>query len=159
MTGTLGCHKLGGRLDLGMVLKNKVFITDYKTTQNKPNPADFPIRQFSIYVHMLEQHGIPVSGLSTIYLVKSEPPKNPKKAKGPHEYAHAHYFNLEKNREIYERNLKLLEEDMDQIKRCLEHGIFLRNRRSMFCPCEAAEYCENPKNVEAYMSKRRVPTT
>ena len=153
LTGSLGSFPFCGKLDLLMEKDAKNLIIDYKTRSNRPSLSDFPLRQFLPYVKMVEVQGITTHGIGAIYLLKSEPPKRPRKNSPPFQYAIPHWMNLSENQEVIQRTYDLLIEDMTMIRRCIENGIFLRNRGSIYCPCEVADYCENTRNLESYISK------
>jgi len=161
LEGMLDNHKLVGIVDLMMAVTNKQgearsIVFDYKSRGTKPEGSSFPMRQFALYVKMLEDKGLPVNGLGTIYMIKSNPPKKPKKGSAPFQQSIAHYINLETNRALYEHVIKLLKEDMEQVADSIQHGIFIRNRNGMYCgSCELKKYCENDKAVECHMNNKR----
>ena len=156
MEGRIGAFPFCGKLDLMQEVKERTLIYDYKTRATKPSFADFPLRQFVPYIKMVEVQGITVSGVGAIYLLKKEAPKKPRKNSPPHQAAIPHYLDLSKNGEVLQGTYDMLVEDMTMIRRCIENGIFLRNRNSMFCPCEAVDYCENTCNLDSYVSKNGV---
>lgn len=163
LEGMLDSYKLVGVVDLMMAVTNKAgearsIVFDYKSRGTKPEGSSFPVRQFALYVKMLEDKKLPVDGLGTIYMIKNDPPKKPRKGSAPFQQSIAHYINLRTNRALYEHVLKLLKEDMEQITDAIQNGIFIRNRGSMFCgTCEVKKYCENDKAVECHMNNKRRP--
>lgn len=158
MTETMLTGKLKGRgilgvVDLGIGIKGKALITDYKTAASAPTSA-FPLRQLAIYIHMLEGMGLPVHGISALYMLKKEAPKKPRKNSKPFEPTVQNFFSLERNRPIYENTIDLIGEDIMSIEDCITNGIFIRNRGSMFCPCDAVDYCENMKLLDKFAADK-----
>ena len=161
MDGAIGPFKFCGMLDLLMETQGKVIIYDYKTTAAKPNVKSFPIRQFVPYIKMTEDRGIKVSGVGAMYILKKEAAPLTKsgalrKGSQPHQPAIPHYLNIDENRALYQSTLDSLISDMANIQECLNNGVFMRNRRSKFCPCEAAAHCNSECVLDAYVSKNGV---
>lgn len=150
--GKLGDFDLIGVIDLILGISGKSLITDYKTSGQKPSLKKFPLRQLAIYIHLLEEKGLPVNGIAALYMLKTEPPKKPRKGSPEHQQTFLNFFSLDKNRGIYNNTMEHIKEDMDMIRRSIDNGIFIRNRASMYCPCEYADYCENTKKLDKYVS-------
>lgn len=148
LTGTLGEHKILGVVDLvlGIQQENKMpktLIVDYKTTGIMP-PDILPMRQLSLYVHLLEQRNLEINGVSAIYMVKKDPPKVIRKNSKEFQQSKTTFISLDRDRTEYEKALAGIKEDMDQVKDAISCGNFMRNRKSVFCQsCEQKEYCEN----------------
>jgi hypothetical protein len=151
ITGELAGKGLIGVVDLILGIKEKALILDYKTAASAPESA-FPLRQLALYIHMLEQMGLPVNGVGALYLLKKLPPKRITKRSKPFEQTAMLFMSLDKNRKTYENTIKHLSDDIDMIGDCISAGNFVRNRRSMFCPCDAAEYCENTAKLDKYVA-------
>jgi hypothetical protein len=156
LRGQIADIPFSGVLDLYMMCGDKGLVFDYKTRADDPTTAAFPLRQFTTYAKLLRDEGSKVDGFGTIFLLKKEPPKKKtKKSKEVHEYAVAQYFKLEGNEELYEHTLRMLVQDMLGIRRCIENGIMLRNRNSMYCStCDVKFYCENDPAIEKFLSNR-----
>jgi len=152
ISGELAGKGLIGVVDLILGIQGKALILDYKTAASAPESA-FPIRQLALYIHMLEQMSLPVNGVGALYLLKKLPPKRITKKSKPFKQTEMLFLNLDKNRKTYENTVKLLAEDIDMISDCISSGTFVRNRRSMFCPCDAAEYCENVTKLDKYIAE------
>ncbi len=153
VNGTLGEFGLVGILDLVLGIKGKSLILDYKTSAQKPSLKKFPLRQLSLYIHMLEGLGLPVNGVSALYMVKTEAPKKARKNSAPHQQTYLNFFSLDKNRGLYTHVVNHVENDMKAIQECVGKGIFMRNRNSMYCPCEFSKYCESTEKLDKYMSE------
>lgn len=150
--GKVDEFELIGVIDLVLGISGKSLITDYKTSGQKPSLKKFPLRQLAIYIHLLEEKGLPVNGVAALYMVKTDPPKRPRKGSPEHQQTFLNFFSLDKNRGIYLNTVDHIKEDMKMIRSCIANGIFIRNRASMYCPCEFADYCENTKKLEKYIS-------
>ena len=169
ITGKLGGFDILGILDLVLGIKArdesaKSLVLDYKTAASAPTSA-FPLRQLAMYIHMLEGMSLPVNGVGALYLLKKDAPKKPRKGSKPFKQTELLFMNLDAenaagrkvNRDKYNSTIKLIAEDIDMIHGNISNGCFIRNRRSMFCPCDAAEYCENPAKLDKYMSEKGPP--
>ena len=149
LKGTLGDHNILGQVDLALGIQQgdkipKTLVVDYKTTGTMPTKK-LPIRQLALYVHLLEQKGLTVNGVSAIYMVKKDPPKVKRKNSKDFLQSKTFFESLDRDRTGYKMALDGIKEDMDQIADAISCGNFVRNRNSMFCEsCDQKKYCENP---------------
>jgi len=150
----LGEHDVLGIVDLGMEInkkgERKKVILDYKTAGMDPGNK-LPIRQLSMYVHLMENAGIPANVVGAIYVLKKSAPKIVRKGSKPFEQVKILSADVDdaNNRAIIEHNLDDLETDISQIKDCISHGIFTKNRKSMFCStCELRAFCEDHHKLD-----------
>jgi hypothetical protein len=157
LDGSICGFKMGGVVDLYLHIGGKGLIIDYKSRADDPSNESFPMRQFSVYAKLLRDKGEVVNGLGTIYLIKKEPPKRKtSKSKAVHEYAIAHYINLDECKDQFDNVLRELGEDMDGIRERITAGHFTRNRNSMFCStCDVKAFCEKPALVDKFMSEKQ----
>jgi hypothetical protein len=156
MSGKVGDFDICGVIDLVLIYNgNKVLVVDYKTAGKKPSMKSFPLRQLALYINMLQSKDLPVNGIAALYMVKTEPPKKPRKGSAPHQQTYLNFFNVDKNIGLYNHIIEQVHEDMLIVDHCVKNGIFMRNRKSMFCPCEFAPYCENNKKLEKFLSNKK----
>lgn len=152
VSGTLDGAGVLGVIDLVLGIKGKSLILDYKSTSAIPS-GSLPIRQLALYIHILEQLGFPVNGVGALYMLKKDPPKTIRKNSKPFKQTELMFMNVDKHRNVYENTLSLISEDITAIKDAISTGTFIRNKRSMYCPCSAVEYCDNTCKLDAAVSK------
>ena len=160
----LGEHDILGIVDLAMGVKEKILnskgevvkeipktvILDYKTTGVKPS-GTLPFRQLAVYAHLLENSNIKVNKVGAIYILKKGPPKIVRKGSAPFEQVTMAGADLDKPEwhALKEKTLDDIQEDMCMIKDQISHGIFTKNRKSMFCAtCELRGFCNDTKKLD-----------
>ena len=161
----LGEHDVLGIVDLGMEInkkgEQKKVILDYKTAGMDPG-SKLPIRQLAMYVHLMENEGIPANVVGAIYVLKKSAPKIVRKGSKPFEQVKVLSADVDDadNRRIIEHTLDDLQTDISQIKDCISHGIFTKNRKSMFCStCELKAFCEDHHKLDKLVESRGIPAS
>lgn len=155
----LGEHDILGIVDLAMGVKEKLpdgtvipktVILDYKTTGIKPS-GTLPFRQLAVYSHLLENSNIKVNKVGAIYILKKGPPKVVKKGAAPFQQVFMAGADLDQPEwhALKEKTLDEIQDDICMIKDQISHGIFTRNRKSMFCSgCELRGLCSDTRKLD-----------
>lgn len=139
LNGTIGKYSVYGYVDLirRVTCRNqskKVVLIDYKSRKSKPNDKSFPARQASYYKKMVDSPELTIDTVGVLYLVTTG------EGSVIEEYID---MTTEANKKFHEHTIRMLEEDIVTVNSLMSQGLFLRNRKDTYCPCEMAEYCEN----------------